>query len=82
MIGKHTEIYNGKTCELCEIEVINERELKQHLKIHSYKEPTFNCEDCDYWGPNELSLKLQYGRCHTENLECGLCYFIAMIQNI
>ena len=35
---------------------------------------SFKCKDCDYWGPNELSMKVHYGRNHAE---CGLCDFIA-----
>ena len=47
--------------------------IKQHLKIYSYKECTLKWADYDYWGPNELSMKNHYGRYHAEKCECGLC---------
>ena len=35
-------------CELCEVKVANEKDMKEHVKFHSYKKSTFKCEDCDY----------------------------------
>ena len=54
--------------------------MKLHLKCHSYKEPAelqFKCQDCEYWGSNELTMEVHNGRCHSETFECGLCDFKA-----
>ena len=48
---KHTEITSDKypkTCELCDVEVNDQKELKLHMKTHSYRESNFRCEDCDF----------------------------------
>ena len=37
----------------------------------------YRCEDCECWGPNELTMEVHTGRCHSEYFECGLCDFKA-----
>ena len=76
MKRKHSEIAKTSfpiTCELCERELKDERELKQHMKIHSYKKSEFKCEDCSFVGSNEWTMEIHYGRVHKETLACGLC---------
>ena len=79
---KHTEITSEKypkTCELCDVNVNDEKELKLHMKTHSYRESNFQCKDCDFWGPNEYTMEVHTGRCHptSADYECGLCDFKA-----
>ena len=37
----------------------------------------YKCEDCEYWGQNELTMEIHTGRCYSEHFECGLCAFKA-----
>ena len=57
-----------------------------HLKQHSYKLPEelkYKCEDCDYWGPNFLTMQVHTGRCHSENFYYGLCdYKAKSLENL
>ena len=82
---KHTNLKLDKypkSCEFdfCESELNNEKEMDLHLKEHSYKLPEelkYKCEDCDYWGPNFLTMQVHTGRSHSEHFDCGLCDFKA-----
>ena len=64
-------------CELCEAKVDNEREMKDHMKIHSYKKSTFKCEDCDFCSENFLTMEVHVGKLHSGKFECGLCNYDA-----
>ena len=77
---KHTEIIVEKypaTCELCDVNVNDEKELKLHMKTHSYRESNYQCEDCDFCGPNEFTMEVHAGRSHSADHECGLCDYKA-----
>ena len=76
---KHTS-YNLESypikCELCAEEMKNSEEMKDHMVTHSYIDTTdliFKCEDCDFWGPNSITMKVHYQKTHGENISCGLC---------
>ena len=77
---KHTklekEVY-PKACDLCEKTFETSIKMKEHLKTHSYKKMIFKCEECDFFGPNELSMEVHTGKFHAEIIECGLCEFKA-----
>ena len=80
MKRKHTNFSAEKypkNCDLCESVLENESELKSHMKVHSYSEMKFKCEDCDFWGENELTMEVHTGKYHSEIIECGLCEFKA-----
>ena len=66
-------ITGNETCNICEHEIISRQEMKSHLKIHSYKEVIFKCEDCDFIGESKYTMDVHIGRHHSENFECGLC---------
>jgi hypothetical protein len=51
----------------------NITKMKVHLKNHSFKKLDFKCEDCEYFGPNEMTMEVHYGRKHSEVPEFGLC---------
>ena len=51
--------------------------MKIHLKTHSFKKLNFKCEDCDFFGPNETTMEVHYGKKHAGIPECGLCEFKA-----
>ena len=62
---------------MCEVTFESAIELKKHMITHSYQELRFKCEDCDFWGPNEISMEVHHGRKHCLNYECGMCEFVA-----
>ena len=64
-------------CELCEAKVANEKDMKEHMKFHSYKKSTFKCEDCDYCSENFLTMEVHVGKLHNEKIECGMCNYEA-----
>ena len=77
---KHTKadvLEFPKKCDLCDIELLNKREMKFHVMNHSYKEVQFKCEECDFSGNNEISMEVHINKVHSEELECGMCEFEA-----
>ena len=65
-----------KECDFCDAKINTAIEMKMHLKIaHTNKEAKFKCEDCDFYGGNELSVEVHQGKCHSVDFECGLCYY-------
>ena len=47
--------------------------MKEHIRIHLYKNSTFKCEDCEYCSENFLTMEVHVGKDHIENIKCGLC---------
>ena len=77
---KHTEITQDKfprKCDMCELTFENAKELKRHMKTHSYQELRYKCEDCAFWGPNSISMEVHHGKMHCQNYECGMCEYPA-----
>ena len=31
------------------------------------------CEECGFTGKNDWSMQIHHGKCHSKNIECGLC---------
>ena len=63
-------------CVLCESNLNWKEELLKHMPSHSYNpssELNFKCEECDFWGPNQLTMEVHVGKHHSERFECGLC---------
>ena len=61
---------------MCEKNIDSKEELLKHMPSHSYKpssELNFKCEECDFWGPNQLTMEVHIGKHHSERFECGLC---------
>jgi hypothetical protein len=70
------EVY-PKACDICDKTFENASKMKEHLNTHSYMKMSFKCEECDFFGPNELSMEVHTGKVHAESIECGLCEFKA-----
>ena len=79
MARMHTVRLDNKAriCELCEQEFENEKEMKKHLKTHSYKKIEFKCVDCDFVGGSEETMEVHHGKKHSDSFECGICDFKA-----
>lgn len=80
---KHTNYSEGTQiikCEFCDEEFKLEKELKEHMISHSYRESDdlkYKCDECEFWGPNEFSMKTHFKRLHCETISCGMCDFQA-----
>ena len=68
------------TCTLCDHPIKSKLEMKRHMKSHTYKGIDFKCEECDFLGINETTMEVHFGKEHSENIECGLCEFLAKDQ--
>ena len=67
----------SKSCDLCGKEFKNEKEMKKHLKSHSFKQIEYKCEECDFLGTNTFTMEVHLGKSHSDQYECGLCDFVA-----
>jgi prefoldin subunit 5 len=79
MARKHTLHFDSKSkkCELCDKDFENVREIKKHLKTHSYKKVEFKCVECDFVGASEETMEVHYGKSHSDSFECGICEYKA-----
>ena len=65
------------TCTLCDHQMKTKLEMKRHMKPHTYKGVDLKCEECDFLGINETTMKVHFRREHSDIMECGLCDFLA-----
>ena len=75
-VGRKHKAENKKypsTCDLCDFEFKNEKEMKKHMYSHSYNNIQFKCDECDFFGSDELSMELHFRKTHNETVECALC---------
>ena len=76
MKRNHTEINKDSfICHICDKVETSSKDLKSHLKTHSYKTVKYKCEDCEFVGTRKETMDVHSGKCHAENFECGLCEF-------
>ena len=65
---------------------LNKDKIEQHLMSHSYKSSlnlNYKCDECDFWGPNTLTMEVHMKKCHSENITCVLCEYVAKsIENL
>ena len=62
-----------RTCELCDFVFENKKEMKKHMLSHSYHRVEYKCEECDFYGKDDLAMEIHYRKTHSDQLECGLC---------
>ena len=63
-------------CVTCGDQFKNETDLENHMITHFYSKPEFlktKCDECDFWGPNEFTMKMHIKRLHCEKISCGIC---------
>ena len=53
------------------------QEIWKNTWLHSYQKLLFKCEECNFWGPNEHTMKMHVKRRHSETISCGMCNFEA-----
>lgn len=83
---KHTN-YSEETkpgnCEICNRKFEDLRgkpwdtsEIESHMITHSYRSSgnlNYKCDECDFWGPNSLTMEIHVKKLHSEKIKCGLC---------
>ena len=52
---------------------MNKKDLKEHMKLHSYKKANYQCIDCNYIGDSQSTMDIHIGKRHSKQFECGLC---------
>ena len=75
-IGRKHQAENGnfpRTCDLCDFQIKNRKDMKKHMLSHSYKRVEFNCDECDFYGRDDLAMEMQYRKTHSYLFECVLC---------
>ena len=51
-------------------------EIESHMITHSYRSSgnlNYKCDECDFWGPNSLTMEIHMKKLHYKKIECGLC---------
>ena len=87
---KHTSFTEESlpnNCEICNEEFRdfekkpwNKEKIENHVISHSYQcSSTLNykCGECNFWGPNTITLELHIKKFHSERIICGLCKYEA-----
>ena len=67
--AEYDENLSSYKCEICGNEQGNGKYLKKHMFPDSYKrfdELKYKCDDCDFWGPKEHTMKMHMCRNHYE----------------
>ena len=73
---KHLKLNNEafpQNFELCNRDIENATEIKKHLISHSYKcssQLKYECDECDFWVTNTLTLEMHNRKYHSENITC------------
>ena len=43
----------------------------------------YKCDDCEFWGPNTLTMEVHVKSVHSEKITCGLCeYEASNVENL
>ena len=72
---KYEENMKSFQCENCGKEFRSAEDFKEHMVTHSYQKLQYKCDECDFWGPNEHTMKMHTKRIHSETITCGMCDF-------
>ena len=83
MTRKHKEVRKEenlkfpRTCDFCEEEFKNKREMNKHMRMHSYTHVQFQCDKCDFFGGDFMTMEVHLAKHHNDKFECGLCEYVA-----
>ena len=64
---------SSKQCNFCDIVLNDEREMKNHMRTHSYSLVQYKCDLCDFMGYDEIDMDVHAAKVHGDKFECGLC---------
>ena len=63
----------SKRCSLCDNILANSKDMKKHMRTHSYKDAVYKCDLYDSIGGDQIEMEVHLAKLHGENFECGLC---------
>ena len=75
---KHTKYDENGTsfkCQNCGKEFRNAGEFKEHMIWRLYQQLKCECYECDFWGSNKQTIKMNIRIIHSETIACGICDF-------
>ena len=58
-----------KECALCDIVLNSNKEMKKHMRTHSFNYVTFKCTHCDFIGGEQIEMEIHNARLHSERNE-------------
>ena len=64
-------------CTFCDIILNDKKQLKKHMRTHSYSLVQFKCDLCDFMGYDKIDMDVHAAKFHSDKCECGLCGFEA-----
>ena len=47
--------------------------MRKHILFQSYHRVEYKCEECDFYGTEDLAMEIHYRKTHNDQFECGLC---------
>ena len=66
-----------KQCSLCDNILANSKDMKKHMRTHSYKDAVYKYDLCEFIGGDEIEMEVHLAKLHGESFECGLCTYNA-----
>ena len=92
---KHTSYLAEKLpikCDICDekFKYLDDKQwekerIDEHRIAHSYTSGSslqFKCEECNFWGPNRLTMEMHVRRKHSELISCGMCMLVVKSEDI
>ena len=64
-----------KQCDLGDFICNNSKELRKHMRTHSYRHATYKCAMCEFVGGEEIDMEVHNAKMHSDKFDCGLCEF-------
>ena len=64
-----------KQCDLGDFICNNSKELRKHMRTHSYQYATYKCAMCEFVGGEEIDMEVHNAKKHSDKFECGHCEF-------
>ena len=80
---KYSEEVVQTECDVCDEKFQDcvgkqwsKKEIEEHKLSHSYQcssKLNYKCDECEFWGPNRLTMQVHIKKFHSEKVICGLC---------
>ena len=49
------------------------KKRKRIEETHSYNIIQYKCDECEFYGSDDLAMEIHFRKTHNEIVECGLC---------
>ena len=68
---------SSEQCTFCDLVFNDEKQMKKHMRTHSYSLVQYKCDLCDFMGYYEIDMDVHAAKHHGDKFECGLCEYEA-----